>query len=149
MSFPSGIQPQKVVSEEYSIIFKSHPFWATNSFQKAKKGLTCTFIRSVCGICLDSHLNTNWHPPNIRWLFWKKILISPRIEKVACTFFHKSKFFSTHLEIRKEYVGYKRKALHWRRHVIKTRKINWIRIQSLELRCGENVNILLKAKHLD
>ena len=55
------ISATKVVSEEYSIIFKFHPVWAT-TFQKVNKHWHTLSSRYVANICPDSHLNTNWHP---------------------------------------------------------------------------------------
>lgn len=46
-------------------------------------------------------------------------------------------FFFAHLEIRKEFVEHKRNALHWRRHVLKTQKINQVSNSTFRLKVWE------------
>ena len=77
MTFPSRFQTQKVVSEDYSIIFKFHHCCAINIVQKAKKALTCTLIGSRTGT-LPKHGG---------------ILIFLSIEKTGRTFSHKFEGF--------------------------------------------------------
>ena len=65
----SGFQPQKVVSGEYSIIFKSHPFWAT-IFQKVNK-------HTLSPLYVTSVLTHIWIPAgtlSAQWFSGKKFL---------------------------------------------------------------------------
>ena len=73
---------------------------------------------------------------SVQWLFWKKI--SPGIKKDWLYFSPQVSVSFYAFRNQEQFVGYKRKAPHWRRPVIKTQKINWIKIQSLVQKFGNN-----------